>query len=378
MKLLVEGWRSLSQSFAVLNQWQLLALTRRPGIDVRIKDLPYFNPAWQAQQGLFPAEIEQTIRDLPLAEPDFIPDGTWSLGFPYDFRPAETGKRLIFGTTEYRVVPDGYIGPTSDLPRVLADPLVTISTSSRWSAEGFRRLGFSDDRVAVIPLGIEPSLFRPHPVERQAMRDALGLSGFVFMSAGAMTPNKGIDVLLRAFVTVAERHADVKLLLKGSDQLYMSQQYTQDALQSFSRAQISLLEQRIVYCGQALSMPQMSAAYQAADAYVSAYRAEGFNMPVLEAAACGTPVICTRGGSTDDFVTDEFALRIDSQSYPVSIDGREGEALQPSLDHLIALMDGIVDDAAFRAAAAVAGPAHATGHFTWDHTVARSLPYLLP
>ena len=50
------------------------------------------------------------------------------------------------------------------------------------------------------------------------------------------------------------------------------------------------------YNGAPLSFREMALLYQAADVFVSPYRAEGFNIPALETAACGLPVICTRGG----------------------------------------------------------------------------------
>ena len=42
-----------------------------------------------------------------------------------------------------------------------------------------------------------------------------------------------------------------------------------------------------------------------ADAYVTPYRAEGFNLPALEAIACGTPLIVTCGGATGNFCNDD-------------------------------------------------------------------------
>lgn len=378
MKLVVEGWRSLSHSYSIVNQWQLLALRRRPEVELRARDVPFFNPAWRPQANLFAAEDARIIRQIETPGPDFAPEATLRVSYPYDLRSSGPGRTFVYGTAEHRAVPRSFLVPGTSLRDTLADPRLTILTPSRWSAEGFRRLGFEDARIAVIAHGIDPTLFRPRPEKRDAMRRELGVSGFVFMSAGAMTGNKGMDILLRAFAAVAERRDDVRLLLKGADHLYSSQQFLQQTLSSLPRSQASLIVKRLVYGGEALSMEQMSVLYQAADAYVSPYRAEGFNLPVLEAAACGLPVICTQGGATDDFVTHTFAATIESRRHPVTIDGEAGVALEPDVDHLTEQMRRMVDDDGFRRRAAVEGPRHAAGHFTWDHAIDKMMPLLFP
>ena len=78
----------------------------------------------------------------------------------------------------------------------------------------------------------------------------------------------------------------------------------------------------IEYIGDSLSFGQMAQLYQAADAYVSPYRGEGFNMPVLEAAATGLVVVATLGGATDDFTNASFALGVDSREE--EFDGLDG------------------------------------------------------
>jgi glycosyltransferase involved in cell wall biosynthesis len=110
----------------------------------------------------------------------------------------------------------------------------------------------------------------------------------------------------------------------------------------------------------------MATLYQVANAYVSPYRAEGFNLPVLEAAACGIPIICTRGGPTDDFVTDEFARRIESGTSVIMVDGRPASQLNPNLEHLIVLMTSAIEDSLWRKHATEAGPRHVRARYTWD------------
>jgi glycosyltransferase involved in cell wall biosynthesis len=120
----------------------------------------------------------------------------------------------------------------------------------------------------------------------------------------------------------------------------------------------------------------MAALYQAADAYVSPYQAEGFNMPVLEAMACGLPVICTKGGPTDEFTHPDFARRIDSTL--VAMKEEDKLRLAPDVDHLIALMADVVGNGAFLEQARTAGPAFVATRFTWTHVVDRLLQVLAP
>src|SRR5262249_19870137 len=149
-------------------------------------------------------------------------------------------------------------------------------------------------------------------------------------------------------------------------------QFADRSLQSLDSAASAKVLERLHYVDRELSNVEMARLYHAADCYVSSYLAEGFNLPVLEAAACGLPGICTGGGSTDDFVTDDFALRIESALSPLPVNGVPGaQGLVPDLDHLVHLMLCMVDDDEFRASARLAGPAHVNERYTWPRVVDR-------
>jgi glycosyltransferase involved in cell wall biosynthesis len=128
---------------------------------------------------------------------------------------------------------------------------------------------------------------------------------------------------------------------------------------------------RIRYYGSPLSNRELALLYQAGDAYVSPYLSEGFNMPVLEAAACGVPVICTGGGSTDDFVTEAFARKIRASKVSMKSKGHDHVRLKPDVRHLASLMMSMIEDDSWRKAAAAAGPAHVQAGYSWDHVVDR-------
>ena len=369
--LLVEGWRRSHNSYAVVNQWQCLALLRRPDVTLFHHDLPYFSPDWAPVAGLF-GDDEAALSAIPPLPAGRTPDAVLRIAFPYDYRPADC-PTWIFGTAEFRC-------PRSPVIRAaLAEAArngVGIITPSRWSASGFIGLGIPDSQVKVIPHGADPAVFKPMPEAREHIRSQLNLTGFVFLSIGSMTQNKGIDVLLAAFATVAKRHPEARLLLKGADALYRSDALLGEYLSALAPEDHAFLIPRISYVGGVLGMADMARLYQVADAYVSPYLAEGFNLPVLEAAACGIPVICTQGGPTDEFTTPDFAMGIAADSQTIDFDGAQGEYLRPRAEHLAQQMERAMTDDSWMRNASVAGPRHVQAHFTWDHAVAALLDIL--
>jgi glycosyltransferase involved in cell wall biosynthesis len=206
-------------------------------------------------------------------------------------------------------------------------------------------------------------------------RAALGLGdAFVFLSVGGMFWNKGLDLLLHAFARVAEREPRVRLFLKGADAIYPSADIVRKVVGDLPARARAAAAGRILYHGETYSAGRMADLLRAADVYVAPYRAEGFAMPVLEAAACGVPVICTAGGPTDEFVDASFARRI--RSAPMQRNLSEtvvGDVLEPDLEHLTELMGAAVRERDDAPRAGAAAAAHVARHFTWERVTDRLL-----
>jgi glycosyltransferase involved in cell wall biosynthesis len=101
---------------------------------------------------------------------------------------------------------------------------------------------------------------------------------------------------------------------------------------------------------------------------VAPYLGEGFNLPVLESLACGLPVICTAGGSTDDFTTPDCAMHIQSKIH-VSGDASKPDMvyLQPDRQHLASLLREIITNDTWREQARRLAPEYVRERFTWKH-----------
>ena len=372
-KLIIEGWRFLPHSYAVVNQWTCLALLRRPDIDFKIRDLPYFQPHWAPVGGLFPAGEEAALRALPIAAPEERAETTMRIWFPFDFTPA--GKRTwVYGTTEVQCMPQSWV--RGDLAN-LRNESVGVITPSQWSKRGFVNGGVDERRVFVVPIGVDTRMFRPRPDVRETIRKQLNLPGFTFLNVGGMIPNKGIDLLFRALAAVVERYPDVRLVLKGADSLYNSKDIVSTYLNALPVATQEKVQSRVIYIGNSVSMENMASLYQCADAYVSPYRAEGFNMPVLEAMASGLPVICTEGGSTDDFTRPDFTLRVFAATLPINYCDTPGVMLEPNLEHLTAQMIRAIEDEAWCRQAGTRGAAFAQDNLGWDKVTGDLLKVIL-
>jgi glycosyltransferase involved in cell wall biosynthesis len=122
-----------------------------------------------------------------------------------------------------------------------------------------------------------------------------------------------------------------------------------------------------------LGPPEMAGLYRACDLLLHPYRGEGFGMPVLEAKACGLPVLVTDGGSTDDFCHGGASIKIPSRSRFVDLPGvhigrpfvrePDSQALRELLQRTLRDIDSIAETAR-REARSI------RDDYTWDRAAA--------
>lgn len=371
MKLLIEGWRFIPHSYACVNMWQCLELMKRDNIRLYHNDKAYYHNNWKSNYNVIDSFSYALLDCIPSLKNIRQIDVIYRIHCPFNLKQVKNKKVFVFITSEYgNIIQSAMIGCKS-LKRAHSGTDVVVITPSNWSKNGLLRSGADQQRVKIIPLGVDTCLFKPlHAVNRAMLRKKLGWEGkYVFLNIGAMTSNKGIHLLLKAFSVVNNLYPDTMLCLKGTDSLYSSIDWLKNANILLTMEENERVSRNLLYYGKDLSFADIACLYQAADAYVSPYMAEGFNLPVLEAAASGLPIICTSGGPTDDFTLPSFAFHIDS-----ILDTSDNDIfLQPSLEHLIHLMKKVVESSEITMEARSAGPAHVQDYYTWEKVVDRML-----
>jgi glycosyltransferase involved in cell wall biosynthesis len=148
-------------------------------------------------------------------------------------------------------------------------------------------VGLRPDRIEVISNGIDLSRFA------QSAQDLSRKSGGVVIGTVArLTEAKDHGNLLRAFATVRKEVPDVRLLLVGDGEL---RQEVESLVSSLG------LEDAVEMTGKRSDIPQLLAGM---DIFVLPSRREGFPVSIIEAMACGRPVVATDVGGVREIIDD--------------------------------------------------------------------------
>ncbi len=178
-----------------------------------------------------------------------------------------------------------------------ADALIAISHSTR--ADILRRFPIAPTQVFTIPYGV-PSFFHPMPAPaRSPILDKYGLPREFVLYVGNLEPRKNLPMLLRAYAECVRRGASQALVLVGS------RGWMDDEI--FATFRELNLGHRVFLPGY-IPQADLPALYSAASVFVYASRYEGFGLPVLEAMACGAPVITSNISSMPEVVGDAGVL----------------------------------------------------------------------
>jgi glycosyltransferase involved in cell wall biosynthesis len=210
-------------------------------------------------------------------------------------------------------------------------------------------------RVTVIHHGIDHHRFRPAPLsEVKRVRRRYGIDGPYLLFVGGLEPRKNLPALLRAYASLP-RGLRPALVLAGA-----SVPWNPEGREALAAALGRLPAERrgrVILTGY-LSDPDRAPLYTGAEALVLPSRYEGFGFPVLEAMACGTPVVTSNVSSLPEVAGDDAVL----------VDPADEASIADGLRR-------VLEDDRLRDRLRAAGPARAA-RFTWEDVARRTAAIL--
>ena len=152
-----------------------------------------------------------------------------------------------------------------------------------------KSLGYSGNNSIVIPNGIEPDLFKP--LNKEKIKRELGLNKKVIGFVGNLVPIKRADKFLEIFENIALKQ-EVEFLVVGDGEL---REYVEKECQKRNL--------NVKFVGR-VSQDKVSYYMNAMDVMILPSRNEGFGAVVIEAQACGVPVVGSSNGGIPEAIGD--------------------------------------------------------------------------
>ena len=229
------------------------------------------------------------------------------------------------------------------LPLMVRKAAAIITPSETVKREVCEHLKASEDKVFAIPEAARACFYPAPASETELVCQRLGIESEFILFVGTVEPRKNLLTLARAFARVVKTHARLQLVIAGQ------KGWLSDDLMAYLDE--SELRDRVLFTGH-LSDDDLRALYSSCRVFVYPSLYEGFGLPLLEAMACGAPVVTSNVGSILETVGDAARLVSPTDA---------GE-----LSHAIT---NLLEDAIERDRLSALGIEHAK-KFSWERTAA--------
>jgi len=294
---------------------------------------------------------------------------------PYYLMPYRPGVPALL--TVYDLIPLRHPEHSSARARLLfrwatrlalrtARHVVAITETAR--RDFIAAFGLPPARITAIPLAADPA-FRPQGAQvAAALREKYGLPERFALYVGSNKPHKNLVGLVAAWAAATGTDTDLRPRPARSEEglgdaeLVIAGAWDERYPEARQLAQ-SLEAPGIRWLGP-VPEADLPSLYSAATVFVFPSLFEGFGLPVIEAMACGTPVVCSNVTSLPE-VAGDAAILFDPSA-------ADGEASDAPAAPLRSALQRVLDDDGLRSELRGKGLARAA-QFSWQHTAARTL-----
>lgn len=236
-----------------------------------------------------------------------------TLSNPSDTIMIHGKKRVFFNMLEVDRIPDVWVKSLNTVDEVWSP--------SNWGKKVYKKSGVTVP-IKVVPGGVDLSNFNPW---REPLIEK-PTDKYRFLFVGKWEHRKGVDILLRAFSEEFGEKENVELVLACDSIKWFAPQFNiYKALLNLKlpsdRPTIQIME------GMIKEYHHMGRLYNSCDAFVNPTRGEGWNLPLIEALACGLPSIATNWSAHTEFANEKNAYMLND--YKLVSAANTGQQISP-------------------------------------------------
>jgi len=205
------------------------------------------------------------------------------------------GKSIFYTLLELSKIPKDWVYGLKQVEEVW--------TPSHWSKEMISSSGVDEDKIEVVPEGVDSEMFKPtteNLIGKQVPDDGT----FKFLNLGKFEKRKGQRVLAKAFAEEFEEDEPVSLYFQEENP-FQDENVYQELLRLNMPKHPKIQPYKIN-----LATEDMKKFYSSFDAFVNPSRGEGWCLPLIEAMACELPCITTNVTGMTEYVTEDNAFNI--------------------------------------------------------------------
>ena len=205
---------------------------------------------------------------------------------------------------------------------------------TNWQRDCVIKQGYPTDRVKVVPLGVDGTVFFPEEVKPL---DEYSDGRFKFLLFGRWEYRKSTTEIIKTFLETFGKDEPIDLVCSIDNPYAVGPhkgKTTEELLEMYGLTDPRIKIKRF------LSREDYIRYLKTGHVFVSCSRAEGFNLPLAEAAVCGIPTITSRHDSQKDF-SNGVSLLVDTKEVrQARTDEKEilGEFIEPDFNSLSAIM----------------------------------------
>ena len=238
-------------------------------------------------------------------------EAPWEVGKPHIEKKSDNILNIILNETNHYFFYDDYIHPTiaynvwesTEQPNFFFEKLLEFDqlwVPTKWQKECTVKQGYPEEKIKVVPEGVDTNKF--FPIQKKKGKN------FKFILVGRWDYRKSVTEIIQSFLSTFKNNENVELLLIIDNPFTKDKLTTQERLDKFG-----FTDDKIKVSG-FMEENEYIETLQNSDCLITCARAEGWNLPLIEAMACGVPVICSDYGAQLEFA-DKHANKVKIKDY---------------------------------------------------------------